>query len=182
MNATQTLIMNFLTNSNSYHTVKEIQAGISKGETTVRENLKVLLEQGDVSKDGKLYTNTPIVPEDTEDAVEHAVVVPQDEAVGAALDAIEPPAKKVYRRHATPTTRTIRINQITGYEVQVLRGDEYLPENPPAKWVTICLEHDTIGESDLVLDAHFLSTYPTFCPSCAPKLEGKVGRRRTKKA
>jgi hypothetical protein len=211
MNATQTLIMDYLTASNSYHTVKEIQAGIGKGETTIRENLKVLLADGDVSKDGKLYTNTPIVPEAVEpevtevpkpepvhasvEAIEEAIaageaaeaVVPQDEAVGAALDAAEAPAKKVYKRHATPTTRTVRINQITKSEVKVVRADEMDLEDADSKWYTLCLTHDHMEGSDLVLDAHFKSTYPEFCPPCNEVLNpadgpSLVGRRRAVKA
>lgn len=206
MNATQTLILDKLAASNSYHTVKEIQEMTGKGETTIRENLKVLLANGDVSKDGKLYTNTPIVPEapamdadvetgrefDNDHAAEMAAAA-EDEATRTAEDGVEiaiidgmrvegpapeAPAKKKYRRHEIPTTRTVRINQITKSEVKVASAAEMDVEEPEGKWATLCLTHDAIVWNDLVLDAHFASTYPEFCPTCAPLLVGKVGRRR----
>jgi biotin operon repressor len=210
MNATQTAILEALTASNSYHSVKELQSMIGKGETAVRDGLKALIADDHVGvlvEDGKkLYTNIPIVPEDDEPAtVEEAIVesfaTDENEVAdeldrlgvevknvegmrveGPAPEATEAPAKKKYRRHDIPLTRTVRINQITKAEVQVASADEIDVENPEGKWVTLCLTHDSMDWSDLVLDAHFKSTYPEFCPGCAPLLVGKVGRRRAKKA
>lgn len=162
MNATQTAVLEALTASNSYHTVAELVDMVGKSETTVRKAVKELLADGTLSVDtidGKAhYTNTPEVAD-------------QDES-----------PKRRYVRHDKPTTRTVRLNQITHSEVRVaLTAEEpQVTKNfgVSNKWVTICVTHNAATGSDKVLDAHYASTYPTFCPTCAPKLEGKVGRRR----
>lgn len=90
-------------------------------------------------------------------------------------------------RHTTPTTRTVRTNQLTGAKVQVIRADE-VDENLPmasmignGKWVTICHTHNEAQTFSRVLDAHYASSYPTFCPECSKNIPAEaVGRRRKK--
>lgn len=173
MNATQTQIIEAL--ATGPLDKKALVAKLGKDESTVRKNAKKLVDAGDlVLGEDKLYS-LPTQPEPAPVELDETSIEIVAEATVTSGDK---PAKKKYQRHAKPTTRTVRKNQITGFDVQVLRADEYEVDEPHGKWVTICLEHDVVGWSDKVLDAHFMSTYPEFCEHCAPLLVGKVGRRR----
>ena len=162
MNATATATLDALRSAGEAgYTIGNLQDVLGRSETTVRKALKELGE---------------LVAKNDEGAWVAVVEEPAAE---------EPTAKKKYRRHAKPTTRTVRVNQITKTEVQVIRGDEDPKgvdldetEYDGSKWATVCITHKQAAGFDLVLDAHYASSYPTFCTECAPKLEGKVGRRR----
>lgn len=195
MNATQTAILDTLTVSSSYHTVAELTDMVGKSETTVRKALKELAEQNlvgqvDVDGDGvKRWTVIPTVTVAEETTNEQAVVDSTDGEPAAdskPSEDAEPedkPAPRKYQRHETPTTRTVRTNQITGAEVQVLRAGETSKSGAVMgqshKWFAVCITHNDLGGFDKVLDAHFASSYPTFCPTCASKMTPEqIGRRR----
>ena len=169
MNATQTAIVEFLTASNSYHTVAEIVKAVGKGETTVRKAIKDLLEDATLSVDVidgvKHYTNTPEVSDDEPTA--------------------EDKPKKRYQRHQTPTTRTTRTNQITKCEVRVTRTDEdealAKEHGVGTKWMTVCETHGDVVGTDLVLDAHWFSSYPLFCKATRKLVQANLERRRAVK-
>lgn len=158
MNATATQVKNILDELTGFATVAGLVEETGKSETTIRKALKELETEGFAHK------NAPGQWENTKP-------VETDES-----------PKRRYVRHDKPTTRTVRLNQITHSEVRVaLTAEEpQVTKNfgVSNKWVTICVTHNAATGSDKVLDAHYASTYPTFCPTCAPKLEGKVGRRR----
>jgi DNA-binding GntR family transcriptional regulator len=173
MNATATAVLEALnTVAPEFRNVSSLVDIVGKSETTVRKALKELAAEELVTVDGRTWMPAPPV------AIEEP----------AADEPTEAPAKKKYNRHQKPTTRTVRLNQITKSEVQVLRHGELdqLPksfdieatEYAGEKWLTVCLTDGQAAGFDLVLDAHYASSYPTFCTVCAPKLEGKVGRRR----
>jgi len=161
MNATATAALDALRSAGEAgYTIGNLQDVLGKSETTVRKALKELGELVAKNEDGAW------------------VAVVEEPAAETA-------PKKRYQRHAKPTTRTVRVNQITKTEVQVIRGDEDAKgvdledtDYDGSKWATVCITHKQAAGFDLVLDAHFASSYPTFCTECAPKLEGKVGRRR----
>lgn len=103
---------------------------------------------------------------------------PQDEAVGAALDTAAAKPRKKYIRHETPQTRTTRINQITKAEIGVRKTSETPFPGIEEKWYAVCLTHNQAHGEEKLKDAHWFSSYPTFCTVCGPQLVGKVGRRR----
>jgi biotin operon repressor len=153
MNSTQTAVLDQLT-PESGAMVAQLVDLLGKSETTIRKALKELAAQGEVVKKENGYWFPVVQPEPA------------------------PVAKKKYRRHETPQTRTTRINQITGYKVGVRKTSETPFKGIDEKWYAVCFEHNTAGGEAKLLDAHWLSTYPTFCPECLPLLDGKIGRRR----
>lgn len=190
MNATQTAIVEVLSETEGYLTVPELVELTAKGDTTVRTALKVLVEAGTVVKtvDGKktgyMVQPAPVeaetAPEPAEPQPAPEAPQPQDEAVGAALDTAAAAAKpkKKYQRHATPQTRTTRTNQITKAQIGVRNLAESPDPRVTTKWYAICLTHNAVHGEDKLKDAHWFSTYPSFCPVCGPQLDGKEGRRR----
>lgn len=112
-----------------------------------------------------------------------AEVTSGEKTITEAYEEIKEAVVRKYQRHATPTTRTVRKNQITGAEVQVLKNGETDRDGNEikvgTKWATRCLTHGATGQFDKVLDAHYASSYPTFCPECATKIPAEaIGRRR----
>lgn len=206
MNATETAVHKTVASRREGFTVNEIGAAIGKSETTVRKALKNL---GDVVRDETTgnyrltvitcdYPNShpgypcnhAVFVDDTEDEpvvdTEQLPVEAHEEVTEAEVVEDQPaeaPAPKKYTRHQTPTTRTVRTNQITGAEVQVIKQGElprdHFPFTLSDKWGTVCLTHQQVAGFPKVLDAHYASSYPTFCPKCATKIPAEaIGRRR----
>jgi biotin operon repressor len=196
MNATQTALLETL--AVDPFTVNDLVAQLEKSETTIRKNLKELEAEGKVRKDtGHWFLIIETEQHASIEELEAAIAAgeaatssesPKSDAVEDSTNdesetAGEPAATRKYQRHQTPTTRTVRTNQITGARLQVLKNGETAEDGTAykvsTKWMTVCLDHMTIGEFARVLDAHFASTYPTFCPTCSSKMtEDQIGRRR----
>lgn len=175
MNATQSLIINSLANDGA-QTTQQLADRLGKDISTIRKNAKEIVADGTIVKDGKEYAFLPVEDETPADEPVELGSMDSDEIKSDTVP------KRQYRRHDVPTTRTTRVNQITKTEVAVRRTDENKKEADKFgitdKYYTICITDGTAQGSERVTDAHFLSTYPTFCTTCAPKLEGKIGRRR----
>ena len=188
MNATQTAILTAITDTAS-HDVKTIVNEIGKSETTVRKGLNELEAAGEVYRDGSCWYAV-VNPVDTANDNEAYTKLMDETETEIADDEsndddVNVYVTKKYTRHETPTTRTVRTNQITGAEVQVVKngetdrdGNEISITN---KWATVCLTHRAIGQFSRVLDAHFASSYPEFCPTCKDAMPIEtIGRRRRK--
>jgi hypothetical protein len=85
MNATQALLLAQLDSRKEGFTAGELATLVEKGETTVRENLKKLVVDGEVVKDGKNFRRTMIATPDTDAELDAAMreqmatPVPEDE-------------------------------------------------------------------------------------------------------
>jgi DNA-binding transcriptional regulator YhcF (GntR family) len=159
MNTTQELVLNSITTDKGFATVAELVEATGKSETTVRKALKELATEGKVVKNGNEWS------------------------------LIAETSKKKYKPANPTTPRTDRKNRYTKAELVVAPADEFdrlAKKHSSAgkfdgydgeKWVTMCLTHGTAQGHDLILDAYFRSSWPTFCPECNSKLTPEQRRK-----
>lgn len=168
-------------------TVAELAEQVGMNETTIRKYVKANSSFFIAGEGRGRYNYGPnVVDADREpgDLVEDEDQ-PEDAQIAEPEIAVtDTPAKKKYIRHIGENrTQTTRLNQITKAEIGVRRTADHpdiaATHGIENKWFAICITHGNAISTNRVVDAHWFSSYPDFCPTCRPLLEGKIGRRRT---